>query len=147
MDRQSEAAARAALVAAEENLTTLTRCERGGRVLLCARRRAPLPAELRGRLAVLPGTARVFAGEPLGYVKRGRQLFDSAAGMAALAEAENLTPGRAASCYEAALLGLSEKEVAAEMARRLDIMLAAVSRGLGRGCPSMQLLRPTAADI
>jgi L-serine dehydratase len=49
--------------------------------------------------------------------------------------------------YEAALLGLPENEVVAEMARRVDIMVAGVRRGLGEDLPSMQLLRPTAARI
>jgi L-serine dehydratase len=147
LDAASEGAARALLETGDDNLSAVQRFERDGRVLLVAQRRHALPEELRGRLAALPVAPRMFCGAPLGFVKKGPQLFDSAAGMVKLAETENLSPGRVAARYEAALLGLSEAEVLAEMARRVDVMVASVRRGLGPDLPNMQLLRPTAASI
>lgn len=147
LDEGSEATARVALEAGQENLTPVQRFERDGRVLLFARRRNPLAVELRDRLAALPGGTRLFPGTALSFVKNGPQLFDSAAGMVEFAEQERLWPGQLAARYEATLLGLSEREVIAEMARRVDIMVASVRRGLGQDLPSMQLLRPTAARI
>ncbi|MGA2865450.1 MAG: L-serine ammonia-lyase, iron-sulfur-dependent, subunit alpha [Verrucomicrobiota bacterium] len=143
----SEGLARAALEAGDDNLAALLRFAGDGGVLLFAQRRNPLPVELRDRLAALPGRPRLFQGASLSFVKKGPQLFDSAAGMVKLADRENLSPGQVAARYEAALLGLSENEVVAETARRVDIMVAGVRRGLGQDLPSMQLLRPTAARI
>jgi len=147
VDAGSENAAFATLESAHDNLAAIQRFERDGRVLLFAQRRHALPVELRNQLVAIPCGARLFPGAPLSFVKQGPQLFDSAAGMVKLAETENLSPGQVATRYEAALLGLSEDEVIAEMARRVDIMVAAVRRGLGQDLPSMQLLRPTAARI
>jgi L-serine dehydratase len=136
-----------ALASAPGTLEPPRRLEGEGRTLWIARRSAALPGALRARLASLPGGARLFEGAPLSFTKGGAQLFDSAAGMVALALAEGLSPGRVAARYEAALLGLTEQEVVSEMVRRVDIMSASVRRGLGQDLPSLQLLRPTAAGI
>lgn len=146
-DASAEADARAVLDNHDANLAGIQRFACGGRVLLFTQRRNPLPDALRTRLASLPGGTRLFPGEPLSFVKKGPQLFDSAADMVELAESDGLSPGAAALRYEAAILGLSEDEVIGEMARRVDIMAASVRRGLGQDLPAMQLLRPTAARI
>lgn len=147
LDASAEAAVRPRLECGGENLGEVRRAAAGRRVLLLARRRSALPAELKDELASLPGVTRLFPGAPLGFVKRGPQLFDGAAGMIEFAEAGGLSPGRAAARYEASLLGLSEEEIIEEMMRRADIMTASVRRGLDLDVPDMQLLRPTAARI
>jgi L-serine dehydratase len=147
VDAAAESAARQWLEADGDNLAAIQRQARGPRVLLIAQRRTALPEALRDKLVTLPGQMRLFQGAPLNFVKQGRQLFDSAAGMVALAEAERLSPGAVAARYESALLGLPERAVIEEMMRRVDIMVAAVRRGLGQDLPSMQLLRPTARRI
>jgi L-serine dehydratase len=147
VDAEHEGAARALIDAGESNLFPVERSERDGRVLLVAHRRISLPAEQRARLAGLPRSPRLFLGAPLSFVKQGPQLFDCAAEMVKFAEQQRLSPGHAAARYEAALLGLTEEQVLGEMRRRVDIMVAAVHRGLHRDVPSMQLLHPTAAQI
>ena len=137
----------AALEEAGDNLAPLLRVEREVRALIVARRGSPLPRPTAERIARLAVVARVLSGAPLAWVKRGRPLFDSAAGLEAVATAEGLTAGRAAARSEARLLGIPEQTVLDEVARRVDIMVTAVRRGLSGDTPPMQLLRPTAARI
>ena len=123
------------------------RIERGARIMIDARRLAPLDAAAKAALRACGAGATLREAPPIAYVKRGRQLFQSAAGMLALAEERGWTLGRAALAYEAELLGLPEPAVVAEVSRRFDIMQAAVRLGLDPGAPSMQLLAPSAHAI
>ncbi|HET90698.1 MAG TPA: hypothetical protein ENN99_08175 [Chloroflexi bacterium] len=119
----------------------------GDAALLHARRDVPLADDLRTRLVALPGVRRVWMTVPVFYPQRGVALFDSAAGMVGLAEAEGKSLGRAALAYEAALLDLPEGEVLAEVSHRCAVMQAAVERGLDENLPPMQLLRPSARRV
>jgi len=120
---------------------------RGGQALLHAKRRNALSPETRAAIMALDGVARVREAPPVAFVKQGPPLFQSAAGMVALAQARGCSLGRLALAHEAALLGISEQEVCAEMARRVDLMRAAVHAGLSDQVPEMQLLTPTAGQI
>jgi len=115
---------------------------RGGRTLLCVRRRAALPREARERL----DAARLWTSEPLFLTQVGEPLFASASEMVLLAEARGASLGGIALDYEAALLGLSGREVAEEMGRRLEVMRRAVERGLAAP-PAMQLLGASAGGV
>jgi L-serine dehydratase len=121
--------------------------ERGGRVLVDARRLAPLDAAAKAALEALGAAATLREAPPIAFVKRGRQLFQSGAEMLVLAGAHGWSLGRAALAYEAELLGLSEAAVIDEVSRRFDIMQAAVHLGLDPAAPSMQLLAPSARAI
>ena len=123
------------------------RIDRGGRVMVDAMRVAPLDAAAKAALRALGEGVTLREAPPIAFVKRGRQLFQSAAGMLALAEEHGWTLGRAALAYEAELLGLPEQAVMAEVTRRFGIMQAAVRLGLDPGAPSMQLLAPSARAI
>jgi L-serine dehydratase len=74
-------------------------------------------------------------------------LFASAREMVALAEERGWALGRVGLAYEAALLGLEEKTLNAEMARRFEIMRASVGEGLALSGSGMQLLTPSAGLI
>jgi len=130
------------LLAADPVLTT-----RGARVLIEAKRFEPLGAAARAAVDELGASTTFRESPPTAFVKRGRQLFLSAAEMLALAQERKWTLGRAALAYEAELLGLSEQAVIDEIARRFDIMQAAVHLGLDPGAPAMQLLAPSAHAI
>ncbi len=121
--------------------------DRGERVLIDALRFAPLDAAARASLAALGPAALTREAPPIAFVKRGTQLFQSAAGMLELAAARGWSLGRTALAYEAELLGLTEQQVLDEVARRFDIMRAAVHLGLDRSAPAMQLLAPSAHAI
>ena len=121
--------------------------ERDGRVLVDARRVAPLDSAARAALEPLGTDATLREAPPIAFVKRGRQLFQSGAEMLVLAGAHGWSLGRAALAYEAELLGLSEAAVIDEVSRRFDIMQAAVHMGLDPAAPSMQLLAPSARAI
>ena len=123
---------------------TLTR---GDRTLVNLRRLVPIGASTRAWLATLGNDITVCEAPPIAVVKRGRQLFQSAAEMLELAAAHGWSLGRTALAYEAELLGLSEAEILEEVARRFDIMRAAVHLGLDRSAPAMQLLAPSAHAI
>ncbi|MFO7692716.1 MAG: L-serine ammonia-lyase, iron-sulfur-dependent, subunit alpha [Vicinamibacterales bacterium] len=123
------------------------RVEQGGRVMVDVRRLVPLDAAARAQIAALGPGVTLSEAPPIAFVKRGRQLFQSAAEMLALAGERGWTLGRVALAYEAELLGLSEQAVVAEVTRRFDIMQAAVHLGLDRHAPSMQLLAPSAHAI
>ena len=115
--------------------------------LLTVRRRTPLPADARGRLAALKGVRQVWAVQPVYFVQSGAPLFTSAQELVQLAARQGLSLGQAALEYEAALLGLSPQEILAEAARRFDVMRRAVERGLAAPAPAMQLLQPSAGLI
>jgi L-serine dehydratase len=123
------------------------RTVRGDRILIDATRFGPLDAAAKRALHELGADATVREAPPIAFVKRGRQLFVSAAEMLALAQERGWTLGRAALAYEAELLGLSEQDVMNEVARRFDIMQAAVHLGLDPGAPALQLLAPSAHAI
>jgi L-serine dehydratase len=145
---QERAGRAAAILAADGQLASdPERVQRGERVLIDARRFAPLDAAARAALDGLGADTVLREAPPVGFVKRGRQLFQSAAEMLALAQQQGWTLGRAALAYEAELLGLSEQAVLDEVARRFDIMRAAVRLGLEPGATSMQLLAPSAHAI
>jgi L-serine dehydratase len=121
--------------------------QRGGRVLLHARRLVALEPRLRAALEALAPGVVVREAPPIAFVKRGEPLFQSAAEMLALADERGWSLGRAALAYEAQLLGHGEPEVVEEVARRFDIMQAAVHLGLDEDAPAMQLLAPSARAI
>ncbi|MGA2264354.1 MAG: L-serine ammonia-lyase, iron-sulfur-dependent, subunit alpha [Acidobacteriota bacterium] len=120
---------------------------RYGRILLQAKLRHALSPEMHAAIHAIKGVERVREAPPVAFVKQGPALFQSAAAMIDMAEARGCSLGRAALAYEAALLGISEEGVLVEMARRVDLMRAAVSEGLGARIPEMQLLSPTAGRI
>ena len=120
---------------------------RKGEILLSLRlAEAPGAPLLRG-LAAARGVREVRSSPPVYLVQKGRPLFGSAAELVRLAAKRRWTMGRAAAAYEAALLGLPEKRIHDEMARRYRVMKESVEAGLhGRGL-RMQLLRPTAQKL
>ena len=137
----------AALAADGRTAGDVEATERGERVMLHARRLVALDPSLRASLDALGPDAVVREAPPIAFVKRGAQLFQSAADMLALADARGWSLGRAALAYEAQLLGISERDVLDEVARRFDIMQAAVHLGLHEDAPAMQLLAPSARAI
>jgi L-serine dehydratase len=106
------------------------------------------PVSLDGRSSEVVeagGVARTVP--PLFHVRRGRPLFDSAATAVAMARRRRVSLGRVALAHEAALLGLSEREITDEVLRRLDIMRDSVHQGLKQRGLGMKLLTPTAGKI
>jgi L-serine dehydratase len=120
---------------------------RGARVLVCARSCLPLAPDMRGRIEAVPGVSRVWTASPLLFPQPGTPLFASAAEMVALAEGVGWSLGEIALAYEAALLGLPEAKILAEVGQRFEVMRSAVQRGLGTDLESMQLLHPSAGRV
>jgi L-serine dehydratase len=118
----------------------------GGSVVITAVDGRPVSLDGRSRAVLDVGGGRRTV-PPLFYVRRGRPLFDSAAGAVGLARRRRASLGCVALAHEAGLLGLSEREVVEEISRRSEIMRNSVRQGLaGRGL-GMKLLRPTAGRI
>lgn len=120
---------------------------REGSTLLVVQRLAPVGSSLRAQIAACPGVLSLRDLPPIAFVKRGCPLFESAERMVTLAEERGWSLGRVALAYEAQLLGLDEESLTAEMARRLEIMRAAVRDGLSAFAAPMQLLMPTARRV
>ncbi len=136
------------LIESDGAATDGTVCLEGdGSRLLVVPRVAPLGAGLFAQ--VLENTSVVMLREvpPLAFVKRGRPIFESAGEMLELADERGWSLGRAGLAYEGALLGLDEASLGQEMARRLEIMSAAVREGLSMSAPPLQLLTPTARRV
>ena len=146
LEPQAEPALRE-ILARDGQVASLTHQEQAGQVLLHARRLAPLDAAVQVEVTALPGVRRMWTAPPVFYPQRGQPLFGSAAGMIDYVEAHGCSLGRAALAYEAALLGLPEVEVMAEMVRRYEVMRAAVQRGLSDDRLPMQLLAPSASRV
>ncbi len=148
------------LVVAEKSVESLARdlltrdgavepmCQtRGDQVLLHAQRRLPLDAAIQAQIEELPDAHIAWMAPPIFFVQRGEPLFSSAAEMIALAEKRGCSLGQIALAYESMLLGLPESEVLAELARRFEVMQAAVHRGLENDSLPMQLLQPSAGQV
>ena len=136
------------LIASDGNLIAEpVRIPGEGRVLLHAKRRGALGPDVDAAILATRGVARLRSAPPVAFVKQGLPLFDSAAGMVESAESRSCSLGCLALSYESALLGISERDVFEEMTRRIEVMLAAVSEGLGERVPGMQLLGPAAGRI
>lgn len=132
--------------AAMEAPRAVRRADHAG-VALAARRRMALGQEARERLGALDAGTRVLESAPVYFVQVGAPLFTSGDDIVRLARARQVSLGRLALEYEAALLGRSEAEVFAEMLRRYDVMAESARRGLEPGFGGMQLLTPTAGRI
>ena len=146
-DRSSASQAKEILLQDGQLLDDIASHEREERVLVHARRSCPLGIELKGQLENLPGVENLWQASPVFFIERGEPIFASAREMVELAEARGISLGQVALAYEAALLGMQESDVLAEILRRYEVMRAAVSQGLeGRGL-RMQFLRPSARDI
>jgi L-serine dehydratase len=115
--------------------------------LLHTRHYKMVDAEILEGIATIPGVAKVWNTPPVVFTVRGEPLFSSAVEMIALADRENQSLGRIALAYESELLGLSEGDILSEMVERLEVMRAAVKRGLDEDVPPMQLLQPSARNI
>ncbi len=115
--------------------------------LLHLKRRRPLGAEMCTAITAADSRAVVREAPPIAFVKQGRPLFNSAAGMLALAEERGCSLANIAIAHEAALLGMTDNAVFEEMGRRVEVMLASVREGLGKCVPQMQLLSPCAGAI
>jgi L-serine dehydratase len=136
-----------ALLESDGETIEIRRQERPARVLLHARRREALAPVAEAGLAGSPGVMQLWTAPPVFHGQQGEPLFEDGAGMVALAEETGKSLGEVALAYEAALLGLPQRRILAEVVRRYRIMRAAVLEGLAGAPPSMQLLRPSAAKI
>jgi len=121
--------------------------EREGRSLVHGKRRRALSSATRAAIAALRPAGRVLEAPPLAHIKQGPPLFASAAEMLALADGRACSLGRLALAHESALLGIAEQDIFEEIARRVDLMRAAVRQGLGENLSPLQLLTPTAGII
>ena len=93
------------------------------------------------------GRWRTLSSAPVFFIRRGKPIFRSAAGMTAFARRRRLSLGQAGLRYEAGLLGQSEKAARDEMARRYDIMAGSVAKGLRDADVHMKILDPSAGRI
>ena len=95
----------------------------------------------------LPDVEFALVAAPVLLAQPGPALFSSAAEL--LSQAETAPGGIAARAvaYESALLGLSAEACRTEMARRLDVILASVERGLDDRAVRMPLVEPSASKI
>jgi L-serine dehydratase len=143
----AEASVVALLAGDGHQLGAPVRQARGARLLLQVRRRHALEPGTLASLNATAGVVRVRQAPAIAFVKQGPPLFRSAAEMIALADERHCSLGHLAAEYEAGLLGISVEDVHDEMARRFDVMRAAVREGLSARVPRMKLLAPTASRI
>lgn len=115
--------------------------------LLHAKSRIALTQMTRDAILAVPGVSHLWSTPPVAFVKQGSPLFGSAESMVSMAAVRGCSLGRLALAHEAGLLGVTEQDVRAEMALRLDLMYASVQEGLSDRAPDMQLLTPTAGAI
>ena len=115
--------------------------------LLTARRKTALPESFDTQLHEIDATARIWASEPVYFVQSGDPLFNSAAEMVEYAKEQNCSLGQAALAYEAQLLEISKADVAAEILRRYDVMVASVERGLDPDFTGLQMLPSCAGKV
>ncbi len=115
--------------------------------LLLVRNCQAMDPDLQAELGRNPGVQRLRIAPPVFYVRKGGALFSSAGDMVRFAQRRRLSLGRAALSYESTLLGMSQDKALEEMARRSEIMRAAVKQGLRKREVRMKLLPPSASKI
>jgi L-serine dehydratase len=136
------------IVAADGQLSGKpVRLTRGGKVFLSFKRKTPLDADARAGLSRLDGVHETWEAPPIFYIQKGAPLFLSGAEMIQKAHHWRCSLGEIALAYEAKLLGLSEKEVVAEVLRRYVIMGDSVRQGLAGRKLGMRLLKPSAGTV
>jgi L-serine dehydratase len=145
--KEAADAARESVTGAGQLLAEPVSCTKGDRILLHARRIAPLGTGAQAALESLPGVDQVWTAPAVFFVQQGQPCFSSCADMVAWAERRCRTLSQAALAYESALLGLSESQVLAKVHRRLDLMRDAVHLGLSDSSPPMQLLPASAPTV
>lgn len=116
-----------------------------GEPVLFGKASAPLPETARETIA-RNGLHFLYA-EPVMLPMPGDPLFSDVPGLLSLAADKEWSLGRAALASEASLLEVPEKDLMEEMGLRLDIMLAAVHRGLAGDFSAMKLLAPMAERV
>lgn len=107
----------------------------------------PLSEDALRQLQSMGGVLDVRYVRPLMHAPKGAALFSSARELLELAAARNWSLGQTACAYEAALLGISESDVVAEVLRRYAIMRSAVAQGLDDSRVAMPLLSPSAFKL
>lgn len=137
-----------ALLASDGNLVSDPAVQiRGALMLLHARRKAALSSQTLSSILDVREIQRLWQVPPIAFVKKGRPLFVSAAEMVAQGAARGCSLGRLALAHESLILEMTQQEVSAEMALRVERMLAAIREGLGDSPPTMRLLSPSAGAI
>lgn len=137
-----------ALAGGDGELMGDARRESMGRIaLLHVRRRTALSEEVRAAIEALPKLRSLRECEPVLLVRGGEAMASCAAELVGLARRQGGALGEAALEYESALLGISEREVRAEVLRRWEVMREAVRQGLEGPSRPMQLLDPSAGRV
>ncbi len=121
--------------------------EDGTRAFVVATSSAAAPQTWIDLLRGVGEVHRVLQADPVYFVQRGTQLYESAAGMVAEAEARKLSLGEIAIEYESQLLSIESGAAVREMLRRYGVMEQAVRQGLEPNFAGMQLLAPSAGSI
>jgi L-serine dehydratase len=147
LEEAADSRLRASLVGSGALLADPVCLRAEGRILLHARSRRALDPTLRSSIETISGVTRIWDAPPVAFVKQGRPLFQSAAGMVAAARECACSLGQLALHHESQLLGIPAQEVWEEMGRRVDLMCASARAGLSETLPEMQLLTPTAGKI
>ena len=80
LESRSAGEARKLLAADGELSGEASEITHDGKVFLSGKRLSPLPSEARTRLEALPGMLEIWAGEPIFFVERGKQLWHSKCG-------------------------------------------------------------------
>lgn len=143
----AQALVRERLVEGAELVEDPTVVVAGDRALLHVRRAEPLGEGMEERLRGLPDVHRVYTAAPVLCVQRGVPLFVSSTEMLVLARERGLSLGQLGLAYEAAILGLNEECVLAEVNGRLNVMRDSVEQGLEIDLAPMKLLRPSARSV
>jgi L-serine dehydratase len=107
----------------------------------------PIPGTLLQKFEGSSCLKAVWTAQPVFYVQKGTELFRSAEEMVQFAAGRQWTLGQAALHNEAQLLGMGLQEVKGEMARRYQIMAAAVELGLREDNVRMKFLKPSAGQV
>lgn len=147
LDAQVEPTVRRFLTQDGQAIGDPQRHTRSDQVFLHIQRQSPLDADTLASMRRLSGIHRVWTAPPVFFVQRGQPLFTSATEMVALAEQRESSLGQIAMAYESALLGLPERDILEEVSRRLEVMQAAVRRGLDENLAPMRLLEPSARRV
>lgn len=108
---------------------------------------SPFSAERLSRLKKMKGVKNIWTAPPVFFPQKGREHVRGPSRLVSYASSGKMSLGEAALEREARLLGVSGRDISAEMERRYEVMVSSVEKGLEGSDVRLRFLSPFAGEF